>query len=159
MGIQIGCWWNLCQVCTFDNSRSVAIPHKISAILHMSYDHSDGLVQEICNSSALAMELCLSFTKPSKWSYWETSSVIPPADFLHIFWGADAHTELYSFWKETSMFIVLNIKSHLQAIKHFPWWLWVPYEVIKLWQRVNLIYDTQFSNEFQCLDKEGMEAG
>ena len=36
-------------------------------LLHIA--HIDGLVQERRNSSALAMELCLSYTKPSI-SYW-----------------------------------------------------------------------------------------
>ena len=36
----------------------------------------DGLVQEICNSSALAMELCLSCTNPSKYSLIDCCNVI-----------------------------------------------------------------------------------
>ena len=34
------------------------------------YGQIDGLVQERCNSSALAMELRLSCTNPAKWYHW-----------------------------------------------------------------------------------------
>ena len=56
----VPCWWKATSL-TMDNN-SQAMP-----ILVRQHLHIDGLVQERCNSSALAMDLSLSCANPSIW--------------------------------------------------------------------------------------------
>ena len=78
--------WIWCQEMTHGQTDAQTVPTKTITItryhtIKSLMNHIDGLAEERCNSSALAMELHLSYTKPSI-SCWYIPSVMT---LLH-FW-------------------------------------------------------------------------
>ena len=71
-----------CEVCVWKLVWALSV--HISANYVKPYPYFDGLAQDCSNSSALAMELLQSCTKPLNWQVWlQVSSTQPPVKCEH----------------------------------------------------------------------------
>ena len=77
----------------------------------------DGLVQERCNSSALAMESCLSCPNPLICSIKVTIFLLPPSSYIWIFKIWEKHRTLKTdiYWFIEALVILYDIKAQQMA--------------------------------------------
>ena len=95
------------------------------------YQHIDGLVQEGCNSSVFAMELCLSCTDPSIWN----GSFFPPVYCMVMYMSW--HTNHWHFAPTVTYSLMAKPKTDNSRVKKIFSDIWSFCYPAVLYTRVN----------------------